>query len=344
MVDSTSAGATAAGSEPLADYAEAMGDVPVLGHLVVYSVFDGAVTAAALELWFGELGLDRALAPAVARPVDAFEKVTGETKVSYSLDAPDAPRRRTRDRKAEVVTLMVRPVAADSDCIVRHLVREVRNEGEQTLQYQTRLAEFVFERDEAPDHAPGAGGMRITADPEAIGRLSAKEGTRVRQVIEELAERYRHRCAYVSGDRLRSLIRKYVEGLNAVRVRPTGGVYFVGRQHEATLAALHELVSRFGAGSHLARVPLPDQAEMREMIVAAWRERAREDLQKLSRDIAAAQSKGASDGVTAALYARFRAMQATAKEHAAILSETLEETGDAMELAELQLRSLLSSE
>jgi len=55
------------------------------------------------------------------------------------------------------------------------------------------------------------------------------------------------------------VIRTYIENLNAIKVRPTGGVYFVHRPPR-TLGATRELASRFGAGSHLVRIPLPPAA------------------------------------------------------------------------------------
>lgn len=334
--------AEAARQGPLAAYVEGMAKAALLGHLVVYSVFDGNVTPDALDLWFTQLGLDRALLPAAARPVDAYEKVTGELSVSYSTTDPKRSRGRKREPGEEVATLMVRPVAADGERIIRHLVRELRDEGAKTLRYETRLAEVVFERDQAPDRAPGAGALRIAPDTAAIGRLPGPEREHVTDVIADLGDRYRHRCTYVSGDRLRSLVRKYIEDLNAVRVRPTGGVYFVGTQHTATLAALHELVGRFGEGSNLARIPLADEAEMREMIISAWRERARDELQRLSRDIAAARRGGSGPKAVDALVKRYQALRATAAEHSELLSETLEETAGAMELAEMQLKDLLT--
>jgi hypothetical protein len=52
------------------------------------------------------------------------------------------------------------------------------------------------------------------------------------------------------------VLRTYIEDLNAIRVRPTGGVYFVHRRHAGTLAALRELVRRFGARQPLVpRLP-----------------------------------------------------------------------------------------
>ncbi|MCL2581005.1 MAG: hypothetical protein FWE35_00945 [Streptosporangiales bacterium] len=328
--------------EALEGYVSRLEKSAALGHLVVYSIFDGRVTPDELELWFIELGLDRAHLPGSLRPVDAYEKTTGELQVTYPVDAPMAGRGRPREPGETVATLMVRPVAADGEQITRHLVREVRDEGARTLDYETRLAEIVFVRDQAADRVAGGGVMRVTPDTASIGRLDDAERARVEQVIGQIDDRYQHRCTYLSGDRLRGIIRKHVEDLKAVRVRPTGGVYFVGDRHAATLQALRTLVKRFGEGSSFTRIPLPDEEEMREMVVGAWRERAKEELQRLSRDIAAARENGKGPKAVEALVKRFRALKATAEEHSGLLSETLEETAGAMELAEMQLRDLLT--
>lgn len=133
----------------------------MLGHLVLYSVFDGLVTRDDLERWFTELGLNRALVPPPIRPVDAFEKVTGRgIRVTYPLD-PQLVGRRHRRRRGEApyreATLMVRHVRRDSDQVVRHLVREVRDEGETRLSYDTCLAQCIFRRDGAPGMVPAPG-------------------------------------------------------------------------------------------------------------------------------------------------------------------------------------------
>jgi hypothetical protein len=83
----------------LTGYLEAMEaeNAPVLGYLVLYSVFDGQVTRNDLERWFGELGLDPGFVPPPIRAVDAFEKVTGPAgiRATYPLDpGPRSARRR----------------------------------------------------------------------------------------------------------------------------------------------------------------------------------------------------------------------------------------------------------
>jgi hypothetical protein len=331
----------------LAGYLEAMEaeGTPLLGHLVLYSVFEGKVTPGQMELWFTELGLDKKFVPGAIRPVDAFEKVTGPSGVRVTYPIPlgqPRPRRRRQDGQGREATLMIRHVRRDGDQIVRHLVREVRDEASVRLHYDTRLGECTFRRDPSPAAAPGAGALQVTPDHDAIRQLPAAEQDKVGEALAEIQAAYRRNCAYLTADRLRAVIRGYIEDLNAIRVRPTGGVYFVHRAHASTLAALRELVARFGAGSHLARVPLPDQDEMREMIISAFTTRAREDLDKLARDIAAAQRDGASEAAIGALHKRFRGLQASAAEHAELLNTSLDDTGAALKLVNAQLASLLA--
>jgi len=344
------------GDQVFDSYAAAMtvDGAPLLGHLVLYSIFDGEVTRDDLERWFTELGLDPQFVPAKLRSVDAYERVTGPdgVRVSYPLPLDDpgdvisrvgrkttgrAPGRGTVRRQA---TLMVRPVTRDGGQIVRHLVREVRDEEETRLSYDACLGAAIFRRDNDVDEA-GAGELLIEAQPTAIATLPGPEQLVVRHMLGEIQTEYRHRCTYVSGDKLRGVIRTYIESLNAVRVRPTGGVYFVHARHAHTLAALRELVSRFTAGSHLVRIPLPDADEMREMVIGAFTTKAKDDLDRLARDIATA-GQAAGDDAVQKLYARFTELQKATAEHAALLSTTLDDTTASLDLVKLQLGSLLA--
>jgi hypothetical protein len=341
--------AAPAGQAALAGYLEAMEaeGMPLLGHLVLYSVFEGTVTPDQMDAWFTELGLDKKFAPGQIRPVDAFEKITGPSgiRVSYPLDPPPGAsprRRRRRDPQERDATLMIRHVHRDGDRIVRHVVREVRDGAATRLSYDARLAECVFRRDPHPSAEPGAGSLQVTADRAAIAALPPREQDQVRAMLGGIRDAYARHCAYLTADRLRAVIRGYIEALSAIRVRPTGGVYFVHRAHAGTLAALRELVARFGAGSHLSRVPIPDQDEMREMIISAFTTRSREDLDKLARDIAAAQRDGASEAAITALHKRFRELQAATAEHAGLLNTSLDDTTAALKLVNAQLASLLA--
>ncbi|WP_219826068.1 HAMP domain-containing protein [Nonomuraea typhae] len=320
----------------------------LLGHLVLYSIYDGRVTRDDLERWFIELELDQSFVPPPLRPMDAFEKVTGPAgvRLTYPLDGTKTTgRRRKRPVEGTVreATLMVRNVRRDRKQIVRHLIREVRDEQQTKLTYDTHLGEVIFHRDDAPGAASGAGQLQVKPDHVAIGRLPEDEQRNVHAILQEIGERFQLQRTFLSGDRLRAVVRDYIEGLNAIRVRPTGGVYFVHRAHAASLARLRELVSRMGDGSLLVRVPIPDQDEMREMVVSAFTTRAKDELDKLARDIALVQSSGtAADTDIQTLYARFRDLQAGTAEHAELLSTSLDDTEASLKLVNLQLAGLLA--
>ena len=333
----------------LTDYLEAMeaGGIPLIGHLVLYSIFDADVTRDDLERWFGELGLNPAFVPPPIRAVDAFEKVTGPAgiRVTYPLDPqlPGRRRRRRQDGQGREATLMIRHVRRDNNQIVRHLVREVRDATATRLSYDTRLAECVFRRDTHPTAAHGAGALQLTPGHAAIRALPPDEQDRVQAMLAGIKDAYQRHCTYLTADRLRAVIRSYIESLRAIRVRPTGGVYFIHHRHTPALAALRELAGRFGDDSHLARVPLPDQEEMREMVITAFTTRSREDLDRLARDIAAAQRDGHTGQATVqALYKRFRDLQAATAEHADLLSTSLDDANAALQLVNAQLASLLA--
>jgi len=346
----------AAGTDaPLFDaYTAAMDtdDAPLLGHMVLYSVFDGHLTRDDLEKAFRELGLNEDLLPPPLREVDAFERVTGPdgVRVTYLLDDPRAtgpasrratgPARRRGRQPAKAATLMIRPVRHDAGQIVRHVVREVRNEKASSLTYNTRLATATFHQ-ASTGNTEGAGTLQIGPNNAAIARLPEAEQETVREMLDSLNDAFHHRCKYLDSDKLRSVLRRYVEHLGGIKVRPTGGVYFVHRRHTETLGALRDLVKRFGQGSHFIRVPLPDQDEMREMIVAAFTNRAKDDLDQLARDIAAAQRSGKTEKATA-LHERFRALEATTEEHSELLSSSLDDTRAALNLVKLQLGGLLA--
>lgn len=332
-------------------YAESMSDETLLlGHLVLYSVFDGHVTRDDLATWFRELDLDEDLVPPPLRNVDAFERVTGPdgVRVTYPLDDPGATgpasrsaRRRRKELEA-TATLMVRPVRRDGGHIVRHVVREVRDEERSNLKYDTRIGVCTFHRDNSEGSAEGAGTLTVEPNHAAIAKLPEAEQTTVHRMLAALQSSYQHRCTYMTSDKLRSVVRRYVEHLSAIRVRPTGGVYFVHRQHVHTLRALRDLVGRFGQGSHLVAVPLPDQDEMKEMIINAFTTKAKDELDQLAQDIAAAQRSNRPDDA-AKLYERFTAVQQATNEHSELLSNSLDDTRAALQLVKIQLGGLMAT-
>lgn len=344
----TAAAVLASAPVGLESYSQQVADGgAVLGFIVMYSVCVGEVTPEQADAWFRELGLDRSLLPPQLRPIDAFEKVTGPSgvRVSYSLADPTAVRqpgeyrRRKAGEHGQVATLMVRPVRSDNTQLVRHVVREVRDEGQKALAYDSHIAEVIFHREGG---SPGGGRLQVVADNTAIAALPDPEQTRIRETLGHLGDMYRWHCTYLGPDRLRAVVRRYVELMGAVKLRSSGGVYFVRAEHTTTLRALTQFVGRVGEGSHFVEIPLPDQDATREMVVQAFTSKARDEANKLALDIAAARRKG-DPAAAGELHRRFTALKNSAGQYRALLSNSLDEAGAALDLVQVQLASLLAT-
>lgn len=281
--------------------------------------------------WFAELGLDPALLPPPLRADGAFETVTKDTVSSYTIPPNDA-------RK---VTLMIRPVSRDDRAIVTHLVREVRDPAGKKLKYTPGIAEITFHR------MPGGDGhLAITG---GLAPVPAREHDEVTRMLDAVRAGFDLRRQCYTGDKIRAMMHRYFEQMHALKARPTGGVYFLHTHRAATLQALAELLSRFGSGSTLYLLPLPDQDRHRTMVIDAFRTKVREDLQKLSADIAdakraAARRRGHVHARTAeALFARYRDLKAEAGEHSELLQADLFDAGEALTLTGRQIADMIAA-
>lgn len=332
---------TGPAEEVFARYVDAMGDAPLLGHVVFYSVFDGNVLPEALARWFAELGLNPDLLPSPLRADTAFKAVTSNLTMSYPIPS----RRAGAAADERTVTLFIRRVRRDAGTIVCHLVREVRDSAARKLDYKDAVAQIAFNRDKRDGADAGAGTLEIVPNLDVVPQ---REHGKVREMLGIVEEQFGRRCRYLTGDTIRAMLHAYIEHLKAIKVRPTGGVYFVHRHHHVALGALHDLLARFGAGSNLYYIPLPDRAGLRDMVIEAFRTKAREDLQRLSTDLAEAQAAATARGgiipakTAETLYRRFQDLQAEAGEHSALLNTDLDETGAALNLAGTQIMALLT--
>jgi hypothetical protein len=343
-----------AGREDFDAYLEAMKEagMPVLGYTVWFTITDDAnVTLQQMETWFRELGLHPGLLPAPPRAVDAFEATTGETKLTYPLDGRPPrikgqrqPRRRVGELQREA-TLFVAHVRRDAKhgWIERHLVRKVRDEADVKLEYKVKLAWCVFQKDKASTAAAGAGAMEIRRDDAAIAALDPAERVHIDEVIAQLEATFERRCRYITGNRLRATVRDIVDKLNAVLLKPSGGVYFIPRQHADTVHALHTLVARFGGDSSFDLLPVPELDRMRAVVGNAFTRQAKAELDRLAADLATAlQANTVDKNVVNALTSRFQEVQKATAEHAELLGTTLSETEASLQTVNIQLVSLLS--
>ncbi|WP_433678737.1 DUF6744 family protein [Nocardia sp. CA-119907] len=332
----------------LTDYDATISEGPILGYIVMYSVFGGEVTHETATTWFRELRLDQAMLPGKLRPDNAFERVTGsdgvhDTYKLADLDTPDplpatspAPTPAAAVRSAN---LMIRHVSRTTTKIIRHIVRELCDETAAELAYDPYLGEVEFHRAFGRD---GDGTLTVTLDDAAIANLPDAEQARVHAMADKIWERYRWQCTYLGSDRVRAMLLKYIRTLDAIAVRPTGGVYFVTADHTSVLTRLGEFVDRVGGGSMLIHVPLPDQAQNRQLAIQSFVTSASDELRKLSIDIANARRDGINPNQLTALHQRYLAVQTRTARYSQRLETSLTTTEADLELAQRQLSDLIA--
>lgn len=314
-------------------YLRALGEADgVLGALAIYNVTGiDEVTVDDLRNWLSELELNESYLPGPVRPIDAFEKATSRAKQSYPLGGV---KRRDHNQTGQTVTLMMRPVVRDETRIVRHLVRELVDHGNEELSYDVEIARCEFRRTVGHGADPGDGEMNI----ELVNTdcLDTGEQPVLEELVAGITDEFENRRHFVSADRIRKLLRDYVED-ELVGVRIHNGVYFVHKAHLAALANLRELAARCGA--ELTRVPLPDTSESREMVEGAFDSKISSDLKSLSRDLAREQSDPKQYRVRR-LHQRYTSIKTSVEEHQRQMDSTRTELADNLALLEQQMTSL----
>lgn len=309
----------------------------LLGNLVIYNVSDvDEVTLPELRNWFAELELDGSFLPGEPRAIDAYEKATSGAKLQYPLGPIAGKRKRNKTATGETVTLMMRAIYRDETRIVRHLVRELADHDNEALSYEVKLAEAEFIRATDPALPIGSGDMTLMPDDAEIDKLTDDERTTIHDLITQMHADYEKRKRNVAADRLRKVLRDYIEQkCGAVRIH--AGVYFVPRQYSPVLASLRTLAARFRG--ELTRVPLHDTAEERHMVDGAFEAKARADLESLARDMAREQADPKGYRVRL-LHKRFLEVKKATEEYQDTLDTQLTETEAGIALAEAQMASL----
>lgn len=315
----------------------------LLGQVVLLSVGTvEPVTHSELEGWFTELALEPGFLPNPPRPVDAYERATGRAKTKYPLggSGPGGYKKQKFDATGKTVTLMVRHVLRDETRIVRHLVRELADHADVALSYEVRLAEAEFVREIAPDLPEGSGDMTLTTVDEEIDALAPEERTTINDLIAQIQADYDHGRAHIPAARIAKCLRDYLEQrCGAIRIQ--NGAYFVPNKHAERLGSLRELAARCGAS--IARIPLPDTSEQRDLVADAFDAKVGADLDSLSRDIAREKTAGAAPYRVAKLHKRYLEVEREAREYQDNLDAEIGDTTARLGLISAQIAGLLVS-
>lgn len=284
------------------------------------------ITHDQLEKWFDELDLDPDYLPPRIKAVDAFRRSTTESQREYPVDP----------KTGVMATLMVREVTYDNEQVVRHVVKEVRDPRGQKLDYQPHMATLKFVRGgrTAKGKRPGGEAFKHAI----LQGVTGQDRKQVEDLIENAVERYKDLSTNLHADAIRAVIRNYLTSLNAISVKPSGGVYFVHMSRQKTVDALQELVQRIGQGCSFHQLPLLDTVDQREMLTEAFQTEVEDEVRGLLKDVAGLNDKiGGTGKIPQSKYTelnlRYQSIVERSEEYTRVLGLAQGRAGSALELA-----------
>ncbi len=318
----------------LAAYLDEAGQLPrdvLLGTLALYTISDGEYSLTDLSDEWVRLGLPTHHLPVATKPVDAFKRATTEVN-DFEYPMPDHA---TTGRIAHV---LVRDVDSNSEVIIRHLIREVRDSAGQRLSY-ARIGTATFHRpvQEASGRVrPGSERFAFKVDNAS---LEPAEREAMQVLVDEAGRRYDRYVNYLDGQKIRSMVRAFLFDIGALQVKPS--VYFVHVSRTDELEKLKEVVDGLGSSS-LHLMPVIDLPSQRTMVIEAFQQEAVAALDDLVKEINRIRSSRKT--ISAEAYAKVKTQyDATLKrtrEYSRLLGSVRSLTEGAEEVAQAALAKM----
>lgn len=295
-------------------------DAERLGALVWYTVRDVTrPTRDEIRQAVRVTGLPGAVVPKPIAPSDALRRTV---KDLGTLPGED-------DGQGHVVRHLLREAPeADRDRLSYHLVRETGDRARVELRYA--------ETCELHLHKPTGA---LTALPYA-----SVADEHERRVLDEALATYDFNREHYSSQAVRDLVGRALRTADPVTVRPSGGVFFVGREHTATVRSTARFLALFGGESHLYSVPVLDDSESRAMVGDSLELQVQGEAGRVIEDLRALLASGKATGVsTEAALRSLRGLHELTERYEALLETKIDGARAALEAAQAQARALLQT-
>jgi hypothetical protein len=314
------------------DAIKALPQEAVLGQLCFYSIKMADVQITTAKDAFARLGLEDLLPP-VIRPVDAFRRATRAIQKKHHVGGVE-------------VTFMVKSVGSSMTSVWHDVILErATTEGgtRKTLSYG-KVAELTFERGykQAGQYWHSSVGSTFVHDQEKFP-LSDEEETIVREGLKSFTETYERNLNYLDSNAVRTVLRMYLDRFAAVRVRESGGIYFVAQTYGSDLTKVGEWVTSIGSEFHM--IPLLNLGEQRDLIAKSFQEESLSEAQTLMAEISTIlgdPERKISDKTYDQYSQRAALLFQRVDEYAALLGSRSETAAQAVTLLKLQTLNLTS--
>lgn len=282
-----------------------------------------------LEGWFDELGLDKAFLPPKIKLIDAFRAASSQVKREYIDGDPSEGR---------YATLRVEEVKSDAEQVIRHIVKDLRDEKKERLA-RDHVATLKFIRG-----GRTAKGKRHSGDHvkyAVLSRVKGEDREQVDAIIDDFNERYEDLSQHLHSHAIRAIVRNILVSLNAVGMKTSGGLYFVHKSRWGAVDALQALVRMIGQGCCLEQFPMVDTSDSRDTITEAFQSEVEDQVRLLLKQIAEANAaKKVSPRRYAELNAAYSEIAGRSAEYSELLGLAQGRAADALEVAMMSVTEL----
>jgi hypothetical protein len=215
-----------------------------LGDLFWYSIGNQLITREDLKQKFDDANMDHKWLPNPIRISDAFRRATGEIQKKQKRVPTNDP--------TTFLNFLIREVYYDHKRVQRNIVIEKVDKKGKSLEYNSTATIIEFNKDD--------GTISITTNG------SRDEGEqKAKSLAYESKELFNTYSKNYDAQTLRIMVKNILDSMSPTAVRPSGGVYFVPRNHQDSLDAVVDLVNRLNS-SEAFSVPLFDTKSNRGMV------------------------------------------------------------------------------
>lgn len=223
----------------------------------------------------------------------------------------------------------LRPAGHDADNVWRVIVREEVDSAGHKLSYD----ELCRVRYNAVDN------QIAFEDLTDIDLICSEVKQDIRAYFTNWADRL---TAYA----IREYVRKYLDKkLYAIRVRPSGGIYFVTKEYATQVEAIATVINNMGGTSTFHQLPLVDDGRQREMLRAAFEDESVGECQRLIGEMA--DIINSDKKITADTWANYKAeydaMRKKVVDYSDLLDEKMGETAMSLEIVKKTMTKLMTS-
>lgn len=304
-----------------------------LGRLAWYSISEEcsvqhtALCAAMIEA-FAPTGIIPDLPPGL-RVVDIFKRACKAAERKNVMAIGHKADEQIRSN------YIVRPTGGDPDTVWRNIVREnVDGEGHH-LDYKDQV-QIKFNR------------KAETIDFNMFPSYYTSPGVEdlnTKTMLEEIVQYYNEKSQVLVAYSIRVLIQRVLQNqLLGIKVRPSGGIYFIGEQFAPGLAAMESVVNGLEGGT-MHSLPLMDDKKQREMLRLAFEEESISEIDTMIGEIG--EILGSDQKISIEKYGKLRDQYDMCKQKCLdfsdLLNDALESTAIRLELCNTQLYDLIGS-